>query len=407
MKIIEYYKKIIEKYNGIYILTGEKKKINSVWYIEVMCPHCKRTRFIRKTLLNNTNKNKQISTLCRSCVSKTERLFKQTKNGIWFTVINQKIMYIDEDDIDRIKNLNLQITYKESEYPYVHIRLSAKYTIPLHRYLLGLSDDKLLVDHINHNTLDNRKDNLRLTTKSGNMINSRISTDNKSGFKNISICDRQQKWFVQFKYCGKRITKRFYKFIDAYTYLKNSNEYNSEFLYKCLDDKNIILRYAGIEQDELKNGEYIGETIFTQFCTHKCIGCHNPQTWSKDGGYVFSKNTMNNILLYFQKAPYANRLTLSGGDPFDNLVLSNLIAAEFKFLYPEKKLWIYTGYTYETLIKSNSNFALLDMCDVLVDGEYIKELRDITLPYRGSSNQRIIDMNSTLKEGRLCMWKTL
>ena len=390
-------------------MTGNKKKINGVWHIEVMCPHCKNTRYVRKTLLSNTNKDKLLSTLCISCNNKTVRLFKQNEEGVWYTVVNGKSVYVDEDDIPRIKNLNLQLMYGSEMYQYVGIRINKNKAIPLHRFLMGVTDKNKVVDHINHNTLDDRKFNLRVALIRENAINSKISTNNNIGFKNISLCNREnQKWFVQYRYNGGRITKRFSYFLDAYRYLRESETYKNDFLYDVLQDENTHFRYSGIDKDEVVNGEYIGATIYTQFCSHHCKNCHNPSTWSKEGGREFNKEVLDDIMKYFSLIPYAKRLTISGGDPMDNIGLTNVIASEFKYLFPDKKLWIYTGYTYEYLKEKIEYKAVLELCDYLVDGEYMDEFRDITLAYRGSSNQRIIDMEATRNNmGEIVLWKDI
>lgn len=373
---------------------------------EVVCPHCKKTRYIRNTLLNDTNKNKVKSTLCGSCNSKTIRIFKKNNEGIWYTKICNKILYVDEEDIPKLQYANLQLMfYNHSIYQYVGIRISPKQAIPIHRYLLNVSDPNIVVDHINHNTLDNRKSNLRLATKSDNSINSKISTTNNTGFKNISLCDRvNQKWFTQFNYKGKKITKRFNNFLQAYTYLRNSEVYNNSYIYQALNDKNINYRYAGIDKDEVVNGEYVGLTIYTQFCSHHCKKCHNQSTWSIDGGMEFSENVLNDIIDYFKKSTYAKRLTISGGDPIDNIGLTNIIASEFKYNYPNKELWLYTGYSIEQILNDIKYKPILELCDYIVDGEYKDELRNITLAYRGSENQRIIDMKKTREQGEVVLW---
>lgn len=371
-----------------------------------MCPHCKKTRYVRKTFLNKTNKDKLLSTLCISCNGKTTRLFKQNEDGIWYTIVNEKIVYVDEDDIPKIKDLNLQLIYNNEIYQYVGIRINKNKVIPLHRFLMGVTDKDKVIDHINHNTLDNRKVNLRVALVRENAINSKIPTSNNVGFKNISLCDREnQKWFVQYKCDEKRITKRFAHFLDAYRHLRESEIYKNDFIYNILQDENVQFRYAGIDKDEVVNGEYVGATIYTQFCSHHCKNCHNPSTWSKNGGNEFNKNILDDIIKYFSTVPYAKRLTISGGDPMDNIGLTNIIASEFKYLFPEKKLWIYTGYTYEYLKEKIEYKAILELCDVLVDGRYIDELRDITLAYRGSSNQRVIDVKKSIEENKVVLYE--
>lgn len=372
----------------------------------MVCPHCKKTRYIRSTLLNDTNQNKVKSTLCGTCNKKTIQIFKKNNEGIWYTKINDKILYVDEEDIPKLQYANLQLMfYNQSIYQYVGIRINQKQVIPIHRYLLNITNPNIVVDHINHNTLDNRKSNLRPATKSDNSINSKIPTTNNTGFKNISLCNRaNQKWFTQFHYEGKKVTKRFSDFLQAYAYLRDSKIYNNEYIYHVLNDKNIKYRYAGIDKDEIVNGEYVGLTIYTQFCSHHCKNCHNKSTWSADGGMEFSESVLNDIIEYFKKCPYAKRLTISGGDPIDNIGLTNIIASEFKYNYPDKELWIYTGYSIEQILNNIKYKPILELCDYIVDGEYIDEQRDVTLKFRGSKNQRVIDVQKSLEQGKVVLY---
>lgn len=154
-------------------------------------------------------------------------------------------------------------------------------------------------------------------------------------------------------------------------------------------------RYAGIETFDINNGTGFGVTLFVQGCTHHCRECHNPTTWLFDGGKPFDDSAYAKLKHAFED-PNIRRLTISGGEPFDNYCAVEAICRDFKKLCPEKRLWIYTGYTYEELwSKYGTNSAALTLCDVLVDGEFQIENRDLSLPFKGSSNQRIIDMNKT------------
>lgn len=150
-------------------------------------------------------------------------------------------------------------------------------------------------------------------------------------------------------------------------------------------------RYAGIETYDINNGTGFGVTLFVQGCSHHCDGCHNPSTWDFDGGMVFTEDVKEKL---FEVLDNENirRLTISGGEPFDNLDLVIPIAKEFKDKYPSKQLWIYTGYTFEDIEQILDASGLMDICNVIVDGEYKKDKRDLSLGFRGSSNQRIINI---------------
>lgn len=165
------------------------------------------------------------------------------------------------------------------------------------------------------------------------------------------------------------------------------------------------LRYAGLQFDDVCNGEGVGVVFFTQSCSKKCLGCHNPQTWCKNGGKPFTEDIFNSIMNYFEQTPFADRLTLSGGDPLENLEISNYIASEFKRRFPNNKLWVYTGFTFEELIDDMKYLPILKITDVLIDGRFEIDKKDLSLKFRGSSNQRIIDVKKTLTEGKIVLYK--
>ena len=170
------------------------------------------------------------------------------------------------------------------------------------------------------------------------------------------------------------------------------------------NSEDIALEYAGIEFDDVANGSGLGAVFFTQYCPHHCNGCQNPQTWRRNEGIKFTQNVFNKILEYYDETPFANRLTISGGEPFENLILVNLIVTEFKKRYPLKKIWIYTGYSFEVLMQDAKNLPLITMADYIVDGKFELNNRNITLLFRGSNNQRIIDVHKSLADGRTILW---
>lgn len=163
-------------------------------------------------------------------------------------------------------------------------------------------------------------------------------------------------------------------------------------------------RYAGIEAYDINNGTGFGVTLFVQGCTHHCPECHNPSTWDFDGGKSFDQSDHDKLRLAFMD-DNIRRLTISGGEPFDNHCAVESICKEFKEACPSKKLWIYTGYTYEELMAKYGygKSAALSLCDVLVDGVFINDQRDLSLPFRGSRNQRVIDMNKTRSSGEITL----
>ena len=135
-------------------------------------------------------------------------------------------------------------------------------------------------------------------------------------------------------------------------------------------------------------------------CSHHCPQCHNPQTWDKNAGKEFTEEVLDNLLDKL-KRPFIKRLTLSGGDP---LFLGNRdeitnVVRKVKKNFPNIKIWCYTGYLWEEV----KDLPCMDYIDVLVDGEFKIDLKDITLPFCGSSNQRVIDVQKSLKMGKVIL----
>ena len=156
------------------------------------------------------------------------------------------------------------------------------------------------------------------------------------------------------------------------------------------------MRYAGIIKNDIAAGKGVCVTFFTQGCAFHCPGCHNPQTWDFNGGYEFTQDTLNEIIQALNANGVQRNFCVMGGEPLhpDNLFLTNLVISEVKKQYPDIKIYVWTGYLYEDLLAKHEKmlYNILENTDVLIDGPYIKELRDITLPMRGSSNQRIIEL---------------
>ena len=163
-------------------------------------------------------------------------------------------------------------------------------------------------------------------------------------------------------------------------------------------------RFAGIDKFDVNNGNGVGATLFVQGCSHHCKGCHNQSTWDKSKGIPFTQSNYDELFDVLSKKP-VSRLTLSGGDPLDNVDFSYFICKNFKELYPEKKLWIYTGYKYEDIIQKEEYKKILQLCDVLVDGEFKIEKKNLRLQFKGSENQRIIDVHKSTVANKIILWK--
>lgn len=156
------------------------------------------------------------------------------------------------------------------------------------------------------------------------------------------------------------------------------------------------MQYAGIIKNDFSAASGVSVTFFTQGCPHRCKGCHNSETWDFDGGKEFTPKVLEEIV----EALTANNITRSfcimGGEPLceENLFLTNLVISHIREKVPGVKIYVWTGFLYEDLLKKSSPHLqkILELTDILIDGPYIEELRDITLPMRGSSNQRVINL---------------
>jgi anaerobic ribonucleoside-triphosphate reductase activating protein len=157
------------------------------------------------------------------------------------------------------------------------------------------------------------------------------------------------------------------------------------------------MNYCGITAPDIANGTGCRVVLWISGCNHRCNGCHNPETWDYKYGKKFDEGAKNIICQWLSK-PYIKGLTISGGDPLDrsNDELLEILdlCIYIKTNFPDKDIWIYSGFTYEQLLeKSNTNILnILLQSDYLVDGPFIKELRDLSIPFRGSTNQHIIDL---------------
>lgn len=157
------------------------------------------------------------------------------------------------------------------------------------------------------------------------------------------------------------------------------------------------MRIAGYLPNSTTDGIGVRQVFFTQGCPHHCKGCHNPQTWDYDTGNDWDNSEIVSMAL---KSPY--NVTFSGGDPF---IQSRDLHYVLRQIKPFKNVWVYTGYTWEELMERTLPKRTLRYVDVLVDGRFVEELRDSDLLFRGSSNQRLIDVQKSLREGCVCELK--
>lgn len=166
----------------------------------------------------------------------------------------------------------------------------------------------------------------------------------------------------------------------------------------------INLMYHNITKEDMNNGDGLRTVLWVAGCEHHCPECQNPVTWDRCGGVPFDE-AANAELMESLKPNYISGITFSGGDPLAtyNRAAVAVIIANIKKEMPKKTIWIYSGYTWEQLIEQAKNDAghdlmfILSNADVIVDGRYEKDKRDITLKWRGSKNQRVLDVQKTLQ----------
>ena len=175
------------------------------------------------------------------------------------------------------------------------------------------------------------------------------------------------------------------------------------------------MHYGELKKCDIANGIGVRVTLFVSGCTNHCPDCFQPQTWDFRYGRPFTHETETEIFRELDK-PFISGLTVLGGEPFEPRNQRELLpfVRNFKALYPSKTVWCYSGYTWEQLTGKEPSPArcevtdeLLALLDVLVDGRFMKELKDISLQFRGSRNQRVIDMNRTRETGTICIWDKL
>ena len=161
------------------------------------------------------------------------------------------------------------------------------------------------------------------------------------------------------------------------------------------------MKYSGLILNDFTAAPGVCVTFFSQGCPHRCPGCHNPESWNFEGGKEFTNDILQSIINGLTANGIQRSLCIMGGEPLcsENAFLTYLIIEEVKKYCPNTKIYIWTGYTYEALLSSPPHTKIpqiLEMTDVLIDGPYIEELRDTTLPMRGSSNQKIIDLKEKI-----------
>lgn len=181
------------------------------------------------------------------------------------------------------------------------------------------------------------------------------------------------------------------------------------------------MRYAQIRSMDISNGEGVGVSLFVQGCPFHCKNCFNSETWDFNGGKEWTEETKNKFMELIDR-PYIRRVSILGGEPLHENNLSEVLSLvkEIREKFLDKTIWLYTGYSIEEIANFNTNsysvvqqyfnnnnfirHSILIYVDVLVDGEYIDEQKDLTLKWRGSKNQRVIDVQQTLEQGKVVLY---
>ena len=181
------------------------------------------------------------------------------------------------------------------------------------------------------------------------------------------------------------------------------------------------MRYAQIRSMDISDGEGVGVSLFVQGCDRHCFNCFNSETWDFNGGKEWTEEIKNKFMKLIDR-PYIRRISILGGEPLAEQNLDEVLSLikEIRISFPEKTIWLYTGYNFDLLNSQYNEFKytpfaanadewltrwkIISNVDVLVDGEYIDEQRDLTLKWRGSKNQRVIDVQESLKQGKVVLY---
>ena len=171
------------------------------------------------------------------------------------------------------------------------------------------------------------------------------------------------------------------------------------------------MNYGDIKNVDVANGPGVRVSIFVSGCTHHCPGCFNPETWDFNYGKLFTDHEIDRIIELLAP-PHIRGLSVLGGEPFERSNQQGLLPLlrKVKETYPQKDVWCYSGYTFDDQIlgemvpKWPETEEMINYIDILVDGEFVEDLKSLKLRFRGSSNQRIIDVKKTLESGNIVLW---
>ena len=163
------------------------------------------------------------------------------------------------------------------------------------------------------------------------------------------------------------------------------------------------MQYHNITKDDMLNGDGLRVVLWVAGCGHACPGCHNPITWDENGGLPFDEAAKEEIFTELAK-DYVSGVTFSGGDPLypANREQVGALAREVHARFPEKTIWLYTGFLWEDI----KDLPFLKYVDVLVDGPFVEAEKDVTLHWKGSANQRVIDVKKSLAQGSVVLYES-
>lgn len=181
------------------------------------------------------------------------------------------------------------------------------------------------------------------------------------------------------------------------------------------------MNYLKIEHEDVCNGTGLRVVLWLSGCSHHCHNCQNPQTWNPDSGIPFAESAKQEIFNKLSK-DYISGITFSGGDPLHENNLDEVLklVQEIRISFPEKTIWLYTGFEWNDIWEDNNIIIddytlqvyedykkrqeIIKLCNVVVDGEYIDEQKDLTLKFRGSKNQRVIDVKQSLAQNKVVLY---
>lgn len=165
------------------------------------------------------------------------------------------------------------------------------------------------------------------------------------------------------------------------------------------------MNYHDISHDDMNNGEGLRVVLWLSGCNHRCYNCQNPQTWNSQSGILFDESAKEELFSELRK-DYTSGITLSGGDPLYEENLKDVLdlVSEIRLLMPEKSIWIYSGFTWEETRLHELMRQIIDQCNIMVDGRFVDSLKDLSLKWKGSSNQRVIDVHKTLTQERVILY---